>query len=70
MYCPIDDRLFDEFAGATESYFSAVRQLSAVTAGIQTGGPSFDEAYRRARQEYEKCKCALQAVEEHRSEHH
>jgi hypothetical protein len=70
MGCPIDAQLIEQFAEATENYFRAESELSSAIAGSKTGGPSFDEAYWRARWEHENCERAMQAVEQHRAEHH
>jgi len=69
MNGPIDAQLLDKFAEATENYFKAESELSAVIGGSKTDGPSFDEAYRTARREYKNCERALEAVEQHYTEH-
>ena len=69
MDCPIAAQLLDEFAEATENYFRAENELSAAISGNKIGGPSFDEAYQSARREHKNCARAMQAVEQHHSEH-
>ena len=69
MYCRDEVRLVDRFSATVADYFGAVNELCATIARTEGGGRSFDESYRRARQEHKRCEDARHAVEEHRAKH-
>jgi hypothetical protein len=55
MPCPVDTVLLRELAEATEGYFGTVNTLCNVVGRTESNGPSFSEAYKRAKQEHENC---------------
>ncbi len=67
MHCPIDIKLVDQYAEATQEYFGAVNALTSI-AGTKNG-PSFHDSYREARRKHKDCESAREAIEEHRAKH-